>query len=169
MLTLRCTQLVRTRLGLPTVLPDPSPSTGRLGDWYVHRVRFGRPEFVIATNERSLLTVLFPARDFRTTLEKNLCATLAGLLEALQVPSAIIEQEIASMTPVGFARATNRRVLGSLNELAFHAATRWAHGEDLATICHYLAKIPMSALGEKPGHYGYPHEVGYDLLTSSRN
>ncbi|MFO1465060.1 MAG: hypothetical protein U1F35_01220 [Steroidobacteraceae bacterium] len=73
------------------------------------------------------------------------------------------------MTPLAFARATNRRVLGPLNELAFHAATRWAHGENLATISQHLAKIPMSALGEKLGHYGYPCEIAYDLLTSDMN
>jgi hypothetical protein len=51
---LRCTRLVCDRLCLPRqTVPEPPSSTGRLGDWYVHLVRFGRPEFAIATNERA--------------------------------------------------------------------------------------------------------------------
>jgi hypothetical protein len=57
-LTLRCTQRVRTRLRLPEQLPEAPASSGVLGDWYVHLVRFGRSEFAIATSERCLLTML---------------------------------------------------------------------------------------------------------------
>jgi hypothetical protein len=66
MVTLRCNS-IGSRSPTPATA-DGSPSTGRLGDWYVHLVRFGRPEFAFATSERSLLTVLFPARALRTAL-----------------------------------------------------------------------------------------------------
>jgi MFS family permease len=36
MIALRCTQRVRDRLHLPAELPNPSPPTSALGDWYVH-------------------------------------------------------------------------------------------------------------------------------------
>jgi len=104
------------------MIPEPPPSTGRLGDWYVHLVRFGRPEFAIATNERSLLTVLLPARALRTTLAPNLRAAVGSLLESLDVPREAVAREIAAMEPVAFGRATNRRVLGSMNDLAFQAS-----------------------------------------------
>lgn len=111
LMTLRCTQRVRERLHLPQALPEPALSSGRLGDWYVHLVRFGRPEFAIATSERSLLTVLFPARGLRTMRAPNLRAAVALLLEALEVPSEAIAREISAMEPVVFGRSTNRRVL----------------------------------------------------------
>jgi hypothetical protein len=166
--TLRCTRLVRDRLHLPRqTVPEPPPSTGRLGDWYVHLVRFGRPEFAIATSERSLLTVLFPARALRTTLASNLRAAVRSLLESLGVSREAVAREIAAMESVTFGRTTNRRVLGSMNDLAFQASVHLARGDDLLTISRRLADTPMSAIGAKRWDYGYPGEVARELLTTS--
>ena len=129
MVTLRCTRLVYDRLRLPRQMPpELPPSTGRLGDWYVHAVRFGRPEFVIATSERSLLTVLFPARALRTNLAANLRAGVGSLLDSLGVSGETVAREIAAMESVTFGRATDRRVLGSMNELAFQASVLLTRG-----------------------------------------
>ena len=166
MVTLRCTRSVRDRLHLPRqTVPEPPPSTGRLGDWYVHLVRFGRPEFAIATSERSLLTVLFPARALRTTLAPNLRTAVGSLLEALGVSREVVAREIAAMESVTFGRATNRRVLGSMNELAFQASVLLDRGDDLLTISRRLADTPMSAVGTKQGDYGYPGKIACELLT----
>ena len=166
MVTLRCTRSVRDRLHLPwQTVPEPPPSTGRLGDWYVHLVRFGRPEFAIATSERSLLTVLFPARALRTTLAPNLRGAVGQLLESLGVPHEAVAGEIAAMPPVTFCRATNRRGWGSMNELAFQASVHLARGDDLLTISRRLADTPMSAIATKQGDYGYPGEIACELLT----
>jgi len=166
--TLRCTRLVRDRLHLPRqTVPEPPPSTGRLGDWYVHLVRFGRPEFAIATSERSLLTVLFPARALRTTLASNLRAAVRSLLESLGVSREAVAREIAAMESVTFGRTTNRRVLGSMNDLAFQASVHLARGDDLLTISRRLADTPMSAIGAKRWDYGYPGKVARELLTTS--
>lgn len=166
-MTLRCTQRVRDRLHLPKALPEPPPSSGRLGDWYVHLVRFGRPECAIATSERSLLTVLFPSRELRTTLAPNLRAAVASLLEVLGVSSEAIARELAAMEPVAFGRATNRHVLGSMNDFAFQASVHLAHGEDLPTLARRLAETPMSAIGPKRWQLGYPEEVARELLAAS--
>jgi hypothetical protein len=168
MMTLRCTARVRDRLRLPETLPEPPPSTGRLGDWYVHLVRFARPEFAIATNERSLLTVLFPARELRTTLAPNLRAAVGPLLEFLRVSHEAVAREIAAMEAVAFGRASNRHVLGSMNDLAFQASVHLARGDDLFTISRRLAETPMSAIGAKRSDYGYPGEVACELLAASR-
>lgn len=166
MIVLRCTQCVRERLHLPKNLPEPAPSSGRLGDWYVHLVRFGRPEFAIATSERSLLTVLFPARGLRTMLAPNLRAALAPLLEVLGVSSEAIGRELAAMEPVVFGRATTRRVLGSMNDLAFQASVHLARGDDLPTVARRLAETPMSAIGPKRWQLGYPEDMARELLAA---
>jgi len=163
--TLRCTRLLCDRLKLPRPIPDPPSSTGRLGDWYAHVVRFGRPEFVIATSERSLLTVLFPARAVRATLAPKLRSAVALLLEQIGVSAEIVADEVAAMGQVKFGRAISRRVLGSMNELAFHASVRFAHGEDLVSIASQLSDIPMSAIEIMPGHCGYPAETARELLS----
>jgi hypothetical protein len=83
-LTLRCTQRVRTRLRLPERSPEAPASSGALGDWYVHLVRFGRFEFALATSERCLLTSLVP----------SLRAALESLLGRLGVPEEQVSREV---------------------------------------------------------------------------
>lgn len=68
--------------------------------------------------------------------------------------------------PVTFDRATNRRVLGSTNDLAFQAGHHLAHGDDLAMIAERLAHTPMSAIGGRPGHVGFPDMLARALLGS---
>jgi hypothetical protein len=163
-LTLRCTQRVRKRLRLSEQLPEGPASGGALGDWYVHLVRFGRSEFAIATSERCLLAMLLPARELRTSLVPNLYASLRSLLGRLGVPEDQVSRELAAMRPVSFARATNRRVLGSMNDFAFQARHYLARGDDLVTIADRLAHTPMSAIGEG-GHLGFPDMLARALLA----
>jgi hypothetical protein len=165
--TLRCTQVVRERLHLPKDLPEPPPSTCALGDWYVHLVRFGRSEFAVATSERSLLTVLFAARGLRGGLAPNLRAAVGALLDALGVARELVAREIAAMEPTAFGRTTNRRVLGSMSDLAFQASVHISRGDDLlATSCR-LAETLMSAIGAKRGDFEYPIRIARDLLIAA--
>lgn len=99
MLTLHCTLRVRTRLRLPEQLPEAPVSTGALGDWYIHLVRYGRSEFAIATSERCLLTMLLPARELRTSLVLNLHASLRSLLQRLDVPQERIDLSLPPCIP----------------------------------------------------------------------
>jgi hypothetical protein len=165
MLTIRCTRVLRTRLCLSGELPEPPSSTGALGDWHLHLVRLGSKQFALATSERSLLTVLLPARELRTRLLPNLRASVSTLLETLSLPHATIQCEIAAMEPVAFGRATNRRVLGSMNDLAFQAGVHLAHdGHDLLALSRRLARTPMSAIGPRPGTLGFPDQIACALL-----
>jgi hypothetical protein len=152
---------------LPKDLPEPPPSTCALGDWYVHLVRFGRSEFAVATSERSLLTVLLAARGLRTGLAPNLRAAVGALLVALGVARELVAREIAAMEPTAFGRTTNRRVLGSMNDLAFQASVHIRRGDDLLAISRHLAETPMSAIGPKRGDLGYPIEIVRELLIKA--
>lgn len=169
MLSLCCTRVVRARLRLDEGLPQTPASTGALGNGVVHLVRFGRDQVVRATSERSLLTVLLPARDLRAKLAPHLREALAGLLDALRIPRESIRCEIAEMEPVCYGPATNRRVLGSMNEFAFQASVHGVRGQErLLEISRHLAGTPMSAIGEKSGHLGFPDQVARDLLSAHR-
>ena len=90
---------------------------------------------------------------------------MRSLLERLDVPPEWVSRELAVMQPVSFARAKNRRVLGSMNDLAFQASHHLAHGDDLAAIAVRLSHTPMSAIGERPGHLGFPDMLARALLA----
>jgi hypothetical protein len=121
--------------------------------------------FVVPPFSGTVSPVLFPAGALRTTLAPNLRGAVGSLLESLGVSGEAVAGEIATMESVTFGRATNRRVLGSMNELAFQASVLLARGDDLLTISRRLADTPMSAIGTKHGNYGYPGEIARELLT----
>jgi hypothetical protein len=89
MLSLCCTKVVRERLHLAGTLPPPVNPSSRLGNWYVHLARFGHQQIVLATSERSLLTVLLPSRNLRDNIEASFHAELAKLLAKLQIPGLV--------------------------------------------------------------------------------
>jgi hypothetical protein len=166
-IALRCTQKVRDRLHLLAELPNPSPPTSALGDWYVHIVQIGRQQIVLATSERSLLTVLLPARELRYALVPNLQSGARKLLLALAVPEGIVNRELDAMQTVTFARATNRRVLGSMNDFAFQLGAYMERTGDALELALRLSDTPMSAIGTK-SDLGIPREIACQLLASLR-
>jgi hypothetical protein len=165
MLSLCCTKIVRNRLRLPAqLLPPVQPST-RLGNWYVHLARFGHQQIVIATSERSLLTVLLPARQLRQNIEVRFQAAVAELLYALKLPTKVVNRELAAVQPISFAAASNRRVIGSMNEFARQIDSDLTRIRDSLHLSLRLAETPMSAVGSR-AYYGLPHEVARDLLMN---
>ncbi len=165
MIALCCSQVVRSRLGITGRPSAASEPTTRLGNWYVHLVRLGPRQHVLATSERSLLTVILPARELRATIEGNFRIAVQQLLSALNIPMDIVNRELAQMQPALIAPATNRRVLGSMNELAFHLGVRHEQISDPIEMAVTLSGIPMSAVGSK-SRYGIPRDVARGLLLS---
>lgn len=165
MITLRCTQKVCKRLKLAATPPDISPPTTALGDWYVNLVRFGRQQVVMATSERSLLTVLLPARDLRQSLVPNLQWAVQQLLTVLGIPPETVSREIAEMQPAAFASAVNRRVLGPMNEFAWQAGAYRGRTDDALELARQLSDTPMSAVGST-SRLGIPADVARELLAA---
>jgi hypothetical protein len=106
MITLCCSLKVRKRLGLPDKLPPPKPASTVLGNWYVSLQHFGKLQMILATSEASLLSVVFPVRELRVTLEKNLQAGLGGVLLALGVNPELVTREQQEMEEVAYATTT---------------------------------------------------------------
>jgi hypothetical protein len=160
-----CTKIVRDRLHLPAQLSMPAQPSTRLGNWYVHLARFGRQQIVLATSERSLLTVLLPAHRLRETIEVNFHGAVRELLAALQLPAHVVSRELAAMQPISFAVASNRRVIGSMNEYVWQLGIHLSHTSDPLELSLQLSKTPMSAVGSK-SNYGFPDEAARDLLMN---
>ncbi len=171
MLTLCCTQKVRDRLKLASNLPPPGPSTAALGNWYINLVRYGRHQVILATSERSLLTLVFPAKELRESLEFNIHVGLRALLTALEVPRAAIDREIGEMQFFMYGKATNRRVLGSMNEFAFLLGHYMQDTSDPLALALRLADTPMRTLGgaSRWKDFGVPNDVAVELLTGRQS
>jgi hypothetical protein len=131
----------------------------------VNLVQFGRQQVVMATSERSLLTVLLPARDLRQSLVPNLQRSVQQLLTVLGIPLETVSREIAAMQPIAYASAVNRRVLGSMNDFAWQIGAYLDQTDDPLELARRLSDTPMSAVGSK-ARYGVPSEVARELLAA---
>lgn len=120
MMTLRCTRRLAARLTL-TPGADSLEATNHLGDWYANALNIGHKRLVLCVSERSLLSVVLPARDLRQ-LTSRLPDAVRSLLGRLGVPGDIAEAEVASMLPISLGLTRNRSVVGSMVDLGREAA-----------------------------------------------
>lgn len=117
MFVLRCTQKLLDRLNSKPD-PEPTPPDTVLGNWYANLIRVGRIRVVLAVSERSLLPLVVPARDSRALVQR-LCEALEPILTEIGVSADEAAAECGAMQRWTVGKTANRRVLGSLNDLAF--------------------------------------------------
>lgn len=112
-----------------------------LGSWAAKVCRIDRRDLVIALNERTYLTVVFPLaprREFRS----NFARAVADVLEDLRLPEEIVRSESAAVEFEPLARLTNRSMTGTLNDLEFHCGIELSYHDDLRKIQLNLNEIP---------------------------
>jgi hypothetical protein len=148
---LRCTQKLLGRVNAAPGLEPASPDTV-LGDWYANLVRFGRTQLVLAVSERTLLPVVVPAKDGRT-VARRVADALEPMLVSIGVPAEAVIAERDAMRDVVIAKTASRRVLGSLNDLAFQLQVGLNHFPDRTLLEHslWLAQTPLKLI-----EYGAP-------------
>lgn len=146
MFTLRCTQKLQTRLGAQPS-PELAPTDTVLGDWYANLLRIGRAQLVIAVSERTLLPVVVPAREARN-LVTRVGDALEPLLLSIGIPSPEVLAERGAMSSSTLGKTASRRVLGSLNDLAFQLEVGLTHfpQRTLLEQSLWLAKTPMKVI-----------------------
>jgi hypothetical protein len=163
MFTLRCTQKLLARLRAEPV-EDPGQADTVLGDWYANMVRVGRQQVVLAVSDRTLLPVVIPAKEGRT-LAQRLARALEPVLVSLDLPAEEVVAECRAMQDVAIGRTTNRRVLGSLNELAFQLEVGLRATPERSLLEHslWLARTPMKVID-----YGAPDQATVAAFTAQR-
>ncbi len=147
MITLRCTRKLARRLTLTPGAEEQSP-TNKLGDWYANALNVGHRRLVLCVSEKSLLSVVLPARDLRQ-LPSRLPGAARSLLERLGVPAAIAEAEVAAMLPISVGLTRNRSVVGSLIDLGREASYFLAPPVPSAPVADIelaLARVPCLQL-----------------------
>ena len=154
MYTLRCTQALLKRLKLDD--GPREPTTTVLGDWYADRFNVGRHQLIVATNERTLLTLLTPAKAL-PGLPQRLRDELGWLLRAFGIGAMAIAKELAAMETVRVDRTESRSVLASMNQLTFDACAAFdVPGRDIVDLDQLALRLsgtPCKRLG-----YSFPAE-----------
>jgi len=159
-MTFRCTEKVRKRLRLTPALLSPVPDDVIATEWHCHVLTLARRPAFLVTHSLSLFTVLFPAAGASSPVA--LAAAMGGhVREALGRHGYSPEDawRILDEGPDQFSKATDRGVLGSMNDFANMA--HWAaHDHQSAdpallawTADEQMNRAPMSRLGmESPQH-----------------
>lgn len=129
MFTVRGTKKLLERLKTP-VSVSPPPSSTSLGDWYA-TVLFWKPQVALFVNETTFFPVFMPLAPANRLLTRFPTA-LVDVLHAAGVDPRFVATETGEMGAVTVAKTANRQAVGVMNELAFMAAARVAHGLDPA-------------------------------------
>jgi hypothetical protein len=157
----------RIKAGTLASLPqDDNP----FADWSAGLFLVGRSLYILLSNTRSFYSTVMSAKGVTSGRAFIECA-LSGIRERLQADGheGVYECHIAPVSgSVRFARALNRSVTGSMNDLAKHAVFCLAEGNrsplEVGTL---LNKIPMSALNHDGSSYGFPRDVFAEMVSSA--
>lgn len=147
-----------------TVPGDVVDATTTLGDWYAHTLNVGRLRLLMCTSERSLLTVLVPAKDI-TAFPERLRLAIGSTLASLGVPEPQIVREQREMRSHRFDRTRSRQVLGSMNDFAFLAETYIRDDGadvDLELVARFINRAPC-----RPIKYQSPDAATLELFRRS--
>jgi DNA-binding transcriptional LysR family regulator len=160
---LRCTQRVLKGIGLP-IVADPPAQEAALGEWYANSLAlpFSGRWLVLYTSASTLLTVTAPGRAIRPTLPV-FRERLPRLLRRLGLPDAWVDAQVRAARDVTVARTKDRRVIGTMNEIAdlvwFMAEEHHSfHTLDLDRVELKLARVPHGML-----RYRFPIHVAEAL------
>ena len=163
---IRLTVKLAQKLGinpLPAIPYDKGRSP--LLDWHAHLFTVQRTHYILATTTASLYSLVIPGRGITTgrqlvqTLSEGLQAFLSSQRQqpnaALHLPSP--ERDTA------FARISDRRILGSMNDLVLQSKIRLGEGQQTPfTVSYYLNETPMTYL-----KYRSPKDVFQKLLRQA--
>lgn len=138
-------------------------------DWSAHLFTADRTQYIIMTNTKSLYSTVMYGKgvtDDSRFIERAL-STIRDFMED-DGQAFVYQRFIApALGTVRFAKALNRSVIGSMNELVYHAKV-WivAGGLSPHEVGFKLNDIPMSVLG-KPRGYEKPREAFNALVDRS--
>ena len=170
MITLRCTRKLLTYYSFKPEQVDREP-TSALGDWYANIIGSATGDLLIFVNETSRLGIVLPPWIPPDELPTEFRGRVLALLRRIDVPAQALEREAFQMGDIKIGKTRSRKILGSMNEVAYYVQTMTEHiaeGEQMTLdeMEDRLAKFIHMPLKAK-----YPREAAVELLAagSDRN
>lgn len=141
-----------------------------VADWSAGLFLVGRTQYILLTNTKSLYSTVLAGKgvtDESTFIERALSSIREFL--AAEGHEGVYQRHIAAATgTVRFAKALNRSVTGSMNDMTRHAAY-WLAAGDVSSfdIGSRLKDIPMSALRRDGSTHGFPRDVFAEIVKGA--
>jgi len=150
---------------LSTLPLDDNP----FADWSAHLFIAGRVQYILLSNTRALYSVVMFGKGITYDgqfIERAL-SSIREFMEADGLEFVYHRFIIPATDSVRFAKALDRSVTGSMNDLTKHATFLLADGDASPfEVGFRLNEIPMSALTSGGSPYGIPQKVFKELLVS---
>lgn len=167
---IRCTGKLGKEMGLkPSDLFRGGTPDSTLGPWHANLIYIARRKCVLFANDKTLFNFIAP--DVRRAQIRGLGQLFLGYLHPVLAEegfSARLRERIAAeYTEVAYAKAADKSVLGSMNELAFHfeyhiLSSGGVHSPEVPAIIGKLNRMPMGAI-----KYRYPVEAVKAIYASA--
>jgi hypothetical protein len=130
------------------------PDVSLLGPWHANLIYIDRKKCVLFTNDKTLFNFLVPdvARGQLKELDKLFRSWLECIVSDEGFDFELKEKILSEYQEIGYSDTTSKRVLGSMNELAFHykhmiLSGGGVHSYQVPEIIRKLNRMPMGALG----------------------
>lgn len=144
MARIMCTQKLWRALGhsgQPPRVADSHAVNTLLGSWALKLIHYNRKGLVLALNERTYLTLVFPAAP-RVGFRQRFAGALRAALTDLGVAPSTAEHEAMVLDFLPLARLTDRSMSGSLNDLEFLSFCELDYLSDLRHVQLNLNEVP---------------------------
>lgn len=157
----RLSQKIAKKIKAPKLSEMPLDENP-FADWSSHLFTAGRMQYIILSNTKSLYSCVMPGKGV-TNARSFVDPALGAIREFMEEDgeSAVYERFIEpSSSEVTFAKALNRSVTGSLNELVMAAEHSLSDREEnLYKVGYYLNDFLLSAIATELGGYGRPKDA----------
>ena len=151
---IRCTAKLLKEMGLkPKDLQDSESSRSFLGQWHANLIYIDRRKTVLFVNDRTLFNFIVPdmTRSQIRELPEHFRLMLSCVLADQAVPEEVRKRILKEYAEIGFAKSSDRSVMGSSNDIAFHYKYRIVdaggiHSPQVPRIIRDLNRMPMQAI-----------------------
>lgn len=151
---IRCTKKLQKEMGLKkSDLLDEEPRFSYLGSWHANLIHIDRRKCILFVNDKTLFN--FIASDVSRAHIKELSVLFKDYLQCVLAGEGIVkrarEKILLEYAEVAYANTNSKRVLGSMNDLAFHYKYHileegGVHGCAVPGIISKLNRMPMGAI-----------------------
>jgi hypothetical protein len=127
-----------------------------LGQWHANLIYVDRRKTLLFVNDRTLFNFIIPdvTRVQIRQLPDQFRLMLSCVLADEAVPDDVRERILAEYEQIGFAKSSDRSVLGSSNDIAFHYKYQildagGIHSWQVPQIIRDLNRMPLQAIAYK--------------------
>lgn len=162
----RLSQKLATKIKVGT-LPDLPVNDISLADWSAHWFVADRRPFIILSNTKALVSTVMPAKGItneRQFIERSL-SSIKELMQNEGKEEVYARSIMPEAESIQFAKALNRSVTGSMNDMVKHVTYWLAQGDiSFREMSVRLSETPMSGLKSGGSPYGFPRDVFKAIL-----